>query len=569
MAVKKSKPRKFKQARKDAKSAAKSTFSGKSQARLKDPKLRLTADDKEALDEMKKMAKSDLGDKAYLNKKEYDAQQRAAREEFRSKMRSEFGEYGGKSASDADVQAPKRTMTEKAKANVDKTKGKGMNKTRTFVQATEVKPQGKVLKKKAANKAESTKTFKPRSTKPSANPRSMPKTAKGRANFGKYGALDEYQIEKNLEREAKAKKPGTKGYSAGKSLTTEAGKARYKELIDQGVKPKSAMNKALFAEEKASKKNPSSKSKLDLNKSEKEIADLKKNNPKQYKANEKSFKDKVKASTTYKSERAAGKTPADAAKKANPKLFKESSKTPKYVQSTRVTGKEVEVRPKAGTPSAPASSKAAAKPAAKKFGKLRKGAKGFVGVTLATEAVSALKGSTEKDFREIQKLENRLAVAQGKPRKYTNMGSNKNLVESSKADLSNIANLVTMGAVGKTRRDRMDELNAKIAKAEKAKGKQIAKQRAAKPGMSPTGARSSSKINKTFVTASGSTTSITPGSRYTVKSGDTLSGIAKSAGVKLSDVLAANPNIANKKSKYKGGSMIWSGTKVKLPTKKK
>jgi LysM repeat protein len=114
----------------------------------------------------------------------------------------------------------------------------------------------------------------------------------------------------------------------------------------------------------------------------------------------------------------------------------------------------------------------------------------------------------------------------------------------------------------------MDELNAKIVKAEAAKSKRIAKQRAAKPGISPAGARSSSKINKTFVTAGGSTTNVAPGSRYTVKKGDTLSAIAKSAGVKVSDVLAVNPKIADKKSKYKGGSMIWSGTKVKLPTKK-
>ena len=64
------------------------------------------------------------------------------------------------------------------------------------------------------------------------------------------------------------------------------------------------------------------------------------------------------------------------------------------------------------------------------------------------------------------------------------------------------------------------------------------------------------------VGAGGSTTS------YTVKKGDTLSAIAKTSGVKLSEVLAANPKIADKKSKYKGGSMIWSGTKVKLPTKK-
>ena len=82
-------------------------------------------------------------------------------------------------------------------------------------------------------------------------------------------------------------------------------------------------------------------------------------------------------------------------------------------------------------------------------------------------------------------------------------------------------------------------------------------------GMLPKGGGKGLKFGPNInVGAGGSTTS------YTVKKGDTLSAIAKNSGVKLSELLSANPKIADKKSKYKGGSMIWSGTKVKLPTKK-
>lgn len=479
MAAKKpTKPKKFKQARTAAKADAKKVFSGKAQARLKDATTKLSADDAKSLSEVTKEARGNYITDAQGNKiktnvtpyeaDRYDREGRRAREAFREQMREE-GLYEKK----ADAPAKKTTAKKAA------------------------------VKKAAVKKAAAPK--------------------KPGKNYGKYGALDEYKIEKGLEKEAKksaVKKPAGKGFAAGKTLNA-TGKARYDALIKEGVSPKKALNKALFAQEKATK---------------------------------------------AAAPKAAVKPTANKAVEAKPK--------PKFVQSTRTnapaTTKEVAVRPKPGTPVAPASAKAAAKaaPAAKKFGKLRKGAKGFVGVTLATEAVSALKGSTEKDWREIQKLENRLAVAQGKPVKYKNMGSTKNFGESSKADLSNIANLVTMGAVGKTRRGRMDELNAKIAKAETAKSKRIAKQRAAKPGISPAGARSSAKINKTFVTAGGSTTSAAPGSRYTVKSGDTLSAIAKSAGVKTADIIAANKKFTTD-AKYKGGSRIWSGTKVTIPTKKK
>ena len=54
---------------------------------------------------------------------------------------------------------------------------------------------------------------------------------------------------------------------------------------------------------------------------------------------------------------------------------------------------------------------------------------------------------------------------------------------------------------------------------------------------------------------------------YVVKKGDTLSGIAAKHGVSLASVKEANPILTTNK-KYKGGSMIWSGSKIKIPTKK-
>jgi LysM repeat protein len=54
---------------------------------------------------------------------------------------------------------------------------------------------------------------------------------------------------------------------------------------------------------------------------------------------------------------------------------------------------------------------------------------------------------------------------------------------------------------------------------------------------------------------------------YVVKKGDTLSGIAAKHGVSLASIREANPILTTNK-KYKGGSMIWSGSKIKIPTKK-
>ena len=54
------------------------------------------------------------------------------------------------------------------------------------------------------------------------------------------------------------------------------------------------------------------------------------------------------------------------------------------------------------------------------------------------------------------------------------------------------------------------------------------------------------------------------GENYVVKPGDSLSQIAKRAGLSIAKILQANPNISND-PRYMGGSRIFSGTKVNIP----
>ena len=147
MAAKKpTKPRKFKQARKDAKSAAKQAFSGKSQAGLKDRTLRISADDKEVASEVRKEAKGnyitdDRGNKIQVKPNE-TPQERMARDrrEAKAQLQQKWDQEDGTARKPRET-APKAT-TPKPRTEI--------SKVRTMVQAPEVKPQGKVIKKKAA-----------------------------------------------------------------------------------------------------------------------------------------------------------------------------------------------------------------------------------------------------------------------------------------------------------------------------------------------------------------------------------------------------------------------------------
>jgi len=516
MAAKKPKaPKKFKQARSAAKADAKAAFNGKVQARRKDITGKLTAEDKQVLREVSKESRAgiitgpdgksiNVGKPTETAAERFDREGRQAREAFRSKMRAEFGTYGGKAATPLDLgEVPSTPAKSAAKA--------------------------------APAKAAKTKATAPKATKPVAETAAKPSV-----------------------------KPATKGYAAGKELNA-AGQARYDELIKQGVKPKSALNKALFAQEKAAGK-PTAKATESLAKPKVNKPKVTKTGAGIAEGGELKTADQV---ATYK----------DAVKRGIPKGEAMRIAQGKAT-ATKATGTDVAVRAK-GTVAAKGKEVAvkeadAVKGAAAKagrFGRLKGIGKAGLYGGLAAEAVSAVKGSSEKDFKEIQRLENKLAALQGKAPKYKNMGSNKNPLESMKADASTLASLSTFGLIGKTRRERMDELNAKIDKAQAKKNKAIAAARAAKPGILPGSHVSSSKIEKTYtpkpgapsVGAGGSTIKPAQGSTYVVTKGDTLSGIAKAAGVSLSDIHAANP-IFKKNAKYKQGNMIWSGTKVKIPT---
>lgn len=228
MAKKPTRPRKFKQARKDALAEAKKSFSGKKQAGLKDRTLRISADDKEVLSEMKKEAKGgyitdDRGNKIQVKPTE-TAQERIARDrrEAKAMLQQKWDQEDGKAR--APKETPAKTTTPKPRTE--------LSKVRTMVEATPVKSQGKVVKK-AAEKPANKKTVK-----------SGVKKTFGEVNKAVAAAT-----------KPAVNKPSAKGFAAGRTPAdlSPAGKAKYDALIKQGVKPKSALNKALFADTKASK----------------------------------------------------------------------------------------------------------------------------------------------------------------------------------------------------------------------------------------------------------------------------------------------------------------------------
>ena len=492
MAAKKGKTnRKYRQAKQAAKPAAKAAFSGKKQASRKDPKIKISAEDKMALKDMKDTAKADLGKNAYLSKAEYEANQAKAREAFRERMRTEFGEYGGKKASAAEA-AMKETKAggaskPKAKASAISAKGPSLvenGKVVSQARAQEIMSgEKKSVKKKATTKKAAAKKAAP--SKPSA-----PATSKA-ATVAEPSTKP--AVKKPTVKKKAASKPSTKK-TASVARPTDASLTKMEDEKLKQTKEK------LIKEGKLS--------------GSKEVA-------------------------------------------IRPKGTVASTRTG-TVQTTRAT-------PIPGSDTV-----------VKKKGFLRKVGGKFVPAVVAGELVSLAKGSTYKDLSEIDRLKAKL----GNKR----MGAK----EGAATQASNLASLVSMGLVGQTRRERMDELNAKIAKKEAAtkkanKGlrygadgsslvpgtaayKAGSKTRPTKPVAPGAAGGTSGGASGTKPGAGGSTITATPGSTYTVKSGDTLSAIAKASGVSLSEIRKANKKFTTN-PKYKQGSMIWSGTKVNIPKK--
>jgi len=480
------KPYKYRQARKDAKAAAKKAFPGKVKAVRKDITGKITAEDRLALKDMADTAKKELGKKAYLSRAEYDATRNAELERFRESMREEFGDYGKKMAEKPD--ASKKPSSKKVAARVSSEIGV---KKKAPVKKSAAK---KVAAKPAPAVAEAV------ATKPASTTKKMTRAEKSAANKARWKTMTAAE---------------RKNWSATKG--TEAKPV---------VKKAAATPKAAPAVKEPVAKRPT-------------LASLKRNEAKALEE----AKTRVEAKKA-----AAAKTTAKPVKKPTAK--------------------------KPATTAAKPTVKTGGKNAPKKFAKTRAVGRGGAVLALAGEVVSLAKGSTAKDAREINRLRRKLAGLQGN---NAPSGANR-FREGAQSAVTQLASLATMGIVGKTRRQRMDELNTLIEKQQKKNTKNLRygpMGESLVPGTAAYKAGSKTRPSIPKVSTGGSTAKVSTGAGgsttqasgvYTVKSGDTLSGIAKANKTTLAAIRAANPEIMKKK-KYKQGSMIWSGTKVNIPKK--
>ena len=488
MAAKKpTRPKKFKQARKDALASAKKDFSGKKQAGLKDRELRISADDKKVLSEIKaesegKYITDDRGNKIQVKPTETSAERMARdRREARAELQRKFDIEDGKLDSKGrPVKQTALKRTELGERRLDQMKKAGISEK----DAKKILSTNKPAYEKKAKKKKFT-------TKPTASAAAT--------------------VEK------KAAKPATKGFSAGKTLTPK-GQAIYDDLIKQGVKPKSAMNKAVFRQEKTTKPGV------------KKPAVTKTTTPKV---------------TTPKATTSKVKTPkVDKLKDLEKKVTSAKSSAKKV--TTAKAAKNVSTIGKVlNSPVGKVAKTAAMIVGPGKFLKAGALVKGAIGANKAVKVTKAVKAA--ESGKKFQAAKN--------ARKAANIAKAEKAAKAGKMSKVKKVGLAAAGFYA------IDKIPTGGGERKVAKSTKTLSQRPA--GQLPKGGGKGLKFGPNVqINSGGSTTS------YTVKKGDTLSAIAKNSGVKLSEVLAANPKIADKKSKYKGGSMIWSGTKVKLPTKK-
>jgi len=544
-------PKKFRQARKAARKDAKKVFSGKKQAGLKDksPLVKYSADDQKALSEVSKEAKGkyitdDKGNKIKTTNitpkeaaAEYKRTTAASNEAFRSKMRAEFGEYMGKKATQADYDSNPKFKDRAPKAAPSKPEPKvtESGKVRSAVTATEPKPQSYKIDKDG--KKIRPKGFKTVKTAGDVKKAAATETPKYKSVIGKNGKRTKTMGEVSKAVADKTKTPVVKkGFAAGKELNAE-GRSIYDKLVKEGVKPKSALNKALFRQEKGAK--VAAKAAAPIATAAKSAATaVKKQGPvtgKQMKKVAKvvNYDPKTKMGTT----RPEGLTP---------KVQKEiRAKAAATVKKAPV--KKASTASKAGKIVLDAAKATAAVAGPGKFLKPVKFIQGAIAGTKTAKiakAASAAKPGTK-------------VIAANKARKAANadikaMSKGKRALRATGigATLYGIGSLPVGGGEKRT-----------VSRSTATPPVTTNKQRSNQPRITGQG-RFIGKGSIPTINAGGSTTS------YTIKKGDTLSGVAKTSGVKLSELLAANPKIADKKSKYKGGSMVWSGTKVKIPTKK-
>ena len=501
------KPYRFRQARKDAKSATKNTFKGNkasgTKAKVKDITTKQTLEDREALKEL-----SDAKKRQVSGKPDYIVDDKGQKVYVKATETSE--ERIARDRREAKAEVDRRYADEDAKEAKEKPKKKPVKKAAAKV----AEPTKKPAVKKAAVK--STKTFG--------------------------------EISKSV---TGTKKPTRAEKSA-------MNKARWASMTKEERKNWSKANGG------APDTKPAATTKADAPAPKRPtLADLEKNEAKGLD----DAKKRVAAKNQALANSAKGKTQTPTATEAK----KKASASPEGRKNITVDKKASTAdKPTAGKQAidkmkADADSKAKAKADKPKFRKTKVVAKGALLAGLVGEVGSVLKGSTKKDFDEIMRLEAKLAEVTGKEGK----GAFTRGRQGAQQQLSSLLKNSAMGlSVGKTRRDRMDELNRMIAKAS-GKNKEL---RYGKDGSSlvpgTAAYKAGSKTKPAYGTTptGGGSTSKTD-SRYTVKRGDNLYNIAKTAGLTLAEIRAANPEIMKKK-KYKQGAMIWAGTKVNIPKKK-
>ena len=501
------KPYRFRQARKDAKSATKNTFKGNkasgTKAKVKDITTKQTLEDREALKEL-----SDAKKRQVSGKPDYIVDDKGQKVYVKATETSE--ERIARDRREAKAEVDRRYADEDAKEAKEEPKKKPVKKAAAKV----AEPTKKPAVKKAAVK--STKTFG--------------------------------EISKSV---TGTKKPTRAEKSA-------MNKARWASMTKEERKNWSKANGG------APDTKPAATTKADAPAPKRPtLADLEKNEAKGLD----DAKKRVAAKNQALANSAKGKTQTPTATEAK----KKASASPEGRKKITVDKKASTAdKPTAGKQAidkmkADADSKAKAKADKPKFRKTKVVAKGALLAGLVGEVGSVLKGSTKKDFDEIMRLEAKLAEVTGKEGK----GAFTRGRQGAQQQLSSLLKNSAMGlSVGKTRRDRMDELNRMIAKAS-GKNKEL---RYGKDGSSLVPGTAAYKAGSTTKPAYGTTptgggsTSKTD-SRYTVKRGDNLYNIAKTAGLTLAEIRAANPEIMKKK-KYKQGAMIWAGTKVNIPKKK-
>ena len=260
MATKK-RPTRFRQGRRQGKVDAKKVFQGAAKAGLKDKDrfTKFSADDIEALNEVKKEAKKgyitdDKGNKISVKPTETSLE-RIARDRAAAKAEAlkmfpyDEAELKAMSKSDrAAAEAAQKRISEPKASSSGKPEGRtasSAQKVRSGVTVNEPKSQGYKVDK-AGNKIKEPKAIT-ETTRRAAKNKALANSAKGKTQTPTAEAA-----RRSAKPEGKKLPVAKKGFAAGKELNAE-GKAMYDKFIKEGIKPKSALNKALFRQEKGAK----------------------------------------------------------------------------------------------------------------------------------------------------------------------------------------------------------------------------------------------------------------------------------------------------------------------------